>query len=72
MLESQFVGFQKRLLRRAWVRPMERGTAGHAAHRKHLQRLTLTSQVGVGFVPIDLSLVAPGVLLWHTRLRSNS
>jgi hypothetical protein len=68
VLKPELVGFQERLLRRAYIGPMKCRPARHAAHRKHLDRDSLVVQLDVRFVPIHLCLVAPGVLLWHERL----
>src|SRR5947209_5997272 len=54
----------------AGIRSMERRARGHAAQRKDLQLLALAVQIGLGFVPIDLRFLAPGVLLRHAHLRA--
>ena len=63
--ERQFVRFQERLLRRVRESAVEGRSAGHAAHRKHLQLRALAGQIGVSFVPIHLRFHAPVVALRH-------
>jgi hypothetical protein len=46
--------FQKRLLGRMQVGAVERRSAGHAAHRKHLQFDSLTGKIRIGLIPVNL------------------
>ena len=66
--ERQFVRFQKRLLRRVQISAVKRRSAGHAAHREHLQLDSLAGQIGIRFVPIDLRFHAPGIALRNAGL----
>jgi hypothetical protein len=59
MLERQLVCLQKRLLRRAWVCPVERRAAGHAAQCEDLHRLPLAIQVSIGSHVGDSRLTGP-------------
>src|SRR5579859_2836734 len=68
MLKPKLVGLQKRLLRGTWIGPMEGRTTGHAAHCKDLHGLPLAIQIHGRLVPIHLSFLTPGVLLWHEHL----
>src|SRR5262249_51570957 len=69
ILEPEFVRFQKRLLRGPRIGTMKRCAAGHGAHRKDLHGLPFTIEVRFRLVPIDLALLAPGVLLRDVHLR---
>ena len=60
--------FQKRLLCRMQVGAVERRSAGHAAHRKHLQFDPLTGKIRIGLVPVNLCFHAPGVALRNACL----
>jgi hypothetical protein len=60
--------FQKRLLGRMQVGAVERRSAGHAAHRKHLQFDPLTGQIRIGLVPVNLRFHAPAVTLRNASL----
>src|SRR5277367_5373957 len=62
--EGQLMSFQKRLLCGPRIGAMKRCAAVHAAHGKDLQLHSLTPQVGVGFVPINL-----GLCRWRITLR---
>ena len=50
-----------------WVRRTLTFAAGVAAAFL-ASVLPFAVQIGVSFVPIDLRLLTPGVLLWHARL----
>src|SRR3954465_3241707 len=66
--ERPLMRFQERLLCRMQKRTMKSGSAGHAAHGKDLQLRSLTRQICIGFIPIDLRLQAPRVTLRHKCL----
>src|SRR5688500_13109199 len=59
--ERRLVCFQKRLLCGSRIGPMKCSAAGHASHAEHLNGLPFTSEIDARFVPIDLSLLTPGV-----------
>jgi hypothetical protein len=66
--EGVLVRLQKGLLRRPQVRPVERGATGHAPEREHLQRQLLAVHLRHCLIPVDLRLLAPGVLLRDAQL----
>ena len=61
--EGKLVRFEKRLLRRARVRLVKRGSTSHRPHRKDLQLDAFTIHVGLRLVPIDLHLNTPVIAL---------
>ena len=60
--------FQKRLLGRMQVGAVKRRSAGHAAHRKHLQFDSLTGKIRIDLVPVNLCFHTPGVTLRNASL----
>jgi hypothetical protein len=68
ILEGKFMRFQKSLLRRTRIRPMEGRTTCHRTHLEDLQLDPFTIQIGIRFVPIDLRLDAPVVALRNEQL----
>ena len=62
--EGQLMSFQKRLLRGTRIGAMERCAAVHAAHGEDLQLHSLTAEIGVGFIPINLRFCR-----WRITLR---
>jgi hypothetical protein len=55
---------EKRLLFGTRIGTMKRCAAVHAAHGKDLKLRSLTAEIGVGFLPIDL-----GLRRWRITLR---
>jgi hypothetical protein len=47
---------------------MKRAATGHASHAKHLQLLAAAVDIGIGFVPVDLSFNTPVVALRNESL----
>jgi len=68
ILKRQLVRLQKRLLSGVQIGPMKCRAAGHRAHCEHLHFGAFASKIGLGLIPIDLSLLAPAVALRHKRL----
>ena len=65
--EGQLMSFQKRLLRGPRIGAMERCAAVHAAHGEDLQLHSLTAEIGVGFIPINLRFCR-----WRITLRNKT
>ena len=71
ILEGQLVGFEKGLLRRAWVGPMKRPSTRHTAQREDVQLLPVSAQIGIGLVEIRLRFAAPLIALRHEGLAAD-
>src|SRR6266852_7537211 len=63
--ERVLVPFQKRLLGRVGIGPVEGVSRSHAPHREELQLAALAAQLRYRFEPIDLRFLAPVVALRH-------
>ena len=68
IMKRLLVGLEKRLLRRALIRPMKGRAAHHAAQREHLQLDRLAAQLRPRLVPIDLAFLPRRVALRHAGL----
>src|SRR5882724_7821169 len=64
--KRQFVGFEKRLLRRSKIRSMKCGSTMHATHRECLEFDNHSAQFRPAFIPINLCFPARTVALRNT------
>src|SRR4051812_39368505 len=62
------MGLQECLLCRTPIGSMEGSSSDHAAHREHLHLAPFSVQISIGFIPVDLRLIAPVVRLRYENL----
>jgi hypothetical protein len=60
--------FQKRLLAAVRKRAVECSSTGHAAHAKYVHLLSLSPDIGEGFVLVHLRFLPPSIGLRNERL----
>ena len=60
--------FQKRLLAGMRESAMEGSATGHAAQAEYIGLLSLSADIGVGFIPVHLRLATPNIGLGNERL----